>query len=290
MKLSKFAAMGLGLFACTALALAQDPKAPAAGAGTQPKTKTGAQVKPGTNPPPAAGAPATKPAAAPSGPELTKKASYAIGLGFGQQIKEQELALDPDQVLAGLRAGLTGAKPQMTEAEIETVMDAFREAFIAQQAAKMQAEAAKNAKEGADFLAANKAKPGVQATKSGLQYQVLKPGTGASPKATDVVKVHYKGTLLDGTEFDSSYKTGEPVEFPLNRVIPGWTEGVQLMKLNGQTRLFVPAELAYGEAGSPPAIPPNSTLIFDIELLGITPGAPAPAAAPAGGNAVPKSN
>ena len=114
------------------------------------------------------------------------------------------------------------------------------------------------------------AEPGAQKTASGLVYRELKPGTGASPKATDTVKVHYRGTLLDGTEFDSSYKTNEPVEFPLNAVIPCWTEGVQLMKVGGKSRLVCPANIAYGDRGAPPVIPPGATLIFEIELLGIT--------------------
>jgi FKBP-type peptidyl-prolyl cis-trans isomerase len=271
MKFSKFAAIGLGLIAGTALVFAQDPKAPQAPAAP------GATQKP----------------AAPI-PDLKNKASYAIGLGFGQNIKEQGLELDPEQVLAGLRDGITGAQAKMTDEEIETVMNAFRDEFIAQQAAKSKAEAEKNSKEGAAFLASNKAKAGVKTTQSGLQIQELKPGTGPTPKATDVVKVHYKGTLLDGTEFDSSYKRDEPAVFPLNRVIPGWTEGVQLMKVGGQARLFIPSALAYGEDGQPPVIPPNSTLIFDIELLGIepNPAATAPAPAPAGGaapKAVPKA-
>jgi FKBP-type peptidyl-prolyl cis-trans isomerase len=283
MKVSKFAAMGLGLFACTALALAQDPKAPAAGAGTQ--------TQPATRPAAGAGAAgaaapagAQKPAAGPAG-DLTKQASYAIGLSFGQNFKEQGLGLDLDQVVAGLRDGLSDAQPKMTEEECQTVLIEFQKAVF-------EGQKAKNLAEATAFFAANKGKPGVQATKSGLQYQVLKAGTGANPKLTDVVKVNYKGTLLDGTVFDSSYDSGSPIEFPLGQVIKGWQEGIQLAKVGGQIRLFVPPALAYGEIGSPPAIPPNSALIFDVELLDTrpapaspTPGSPPPnAGTPKGGS------
>lgn len=120
---------------------------------------------------------------------------------------------------------------------------------------------------GEAFLKENAKKEGVKTTASGLQYQVLKEGDGKAPKATDVVKVHYKGTLLDGKEFDSSYKGGQPIEFPLNRVIPGWTEGVQLMKEGAKYKFFIPAKLAYGERGAGGVIPPNATLIFEVELL-----------------------
>jgi FKBP-type peptidyl-prolyl cis-trans isomerase len=124
-----------------------------------------------------------------------------------------------------------------------------------------------NLEQGQAFLKANASKPGVQTTPSGLQYLVLEEGKGKSPKATDTVLVHYKGNLLDGTEFDSSYKRNEPISFPLNGVIPGWTEGVQLMKEGGKIRLFIPSNLAYGSRGAGGVIPPDSTLVFDIELL-----------------------
>jgi FKBP-type peptidyl-prolyl cis-trans isomerase len=128
----------------------------------------------------------------------------------------------------------------------------------------------KSKKEGEDFLAANKSKEGVKTTASGLQYKVLKEGKGPKPKSTDTVKVHYRGTLLDGTEFDSSYKRGEPVEFPLDQVIKGWTEGLQLMPAGSKYQFWIPANLAYGEPGNR-GIPPNSTLIFEVELLEIVP-------------------
>ncbi len=125
------------------------------------------------------------------------------------------------------------------------------------------------AEKGTQFLAENAKREGVKSTASGLQYEVLTEGTGKTPAASDTVEVHYRGTLIDGTEFDSSYKRGEPISFPLNRVIPGWTEGVQLMKEGGKTRLFIPSELAYGKRGAPGAIGPDETLIFDIELIAV---------------------
>lgn len=263
MKRSPFAAVGLGLVVGTSFVMAQD-------------------APPAAKPAQAKGA-----AAAPASANLTADASYAIGLGFGQNIKEQGLELDLNQVLAGLKDGMTAAKPRLTEAQMEQVMTAFRDQFVAQQTAKAKAVGEKNKADGAKFLAENAAKPGVKTTKSGLQYQITAEGNGPAPKATDIVKVNYRGTLLDGTEFDSSYKRNEPIEFPLNRVIPGWTEGLQLMKKGGKARLFIPSELAYGENPPGGTIGPNAVLVFDIELLDVT---PAPAAAPGGlpGGAQPK--
>jgi FKBP-type peptidyl-prolyl cis-trans isomerase FkpA/FKBP-type peptidyl-prolyl cis-trans isomerase FklB len=148
------------------------------------------------------------------------------------------------------------------------------------QMAKMEAEGKANKDKGEKFLAENKSKPGVKTTASGLQYLVLTEGKGKSPKATDTVTVHYKGTLIDGTQFDSSYDRGQPAEFPLDRVIKGWTEGLQTMKVGGKSRLFVPSDIAYGPQGRP-GIPPNSTLIFDVELVDIAKPAKAEAPKPA---------
>lgn len=250
MKVSKYAAIGLVLAAGTALVVAQDDPA------TKPQEKAAAPI-----------------------PDLKPKASYILGHSFGKNFRDQEVDLDVDALLKGVRDGIAGAQPEMSEAEVEQVMNAFRDQFVAQQTARMEAIAAKNLKEGQDFLAQNKTKEGVKTTESGLQYQILEPGTGPSPRATDTVKVHYRGTLIDGTEFDSSYKRGEPIEFPLNRVIPGWTEGLQLMKAGGKGRLFIPSELAYRDRAQGDEIGPNSVLIFDIELLDVTP-AQAPAGAP----------
>lgn len=213
----------------------------------------------------------TKPAAAAAplkGKELTDKAGYAIGVDFGKRLKP--LAdFDLEQIFRGIRDGFAG-KSELTEAATQDVMQAFRQVMNAKQEEAAKSAADKNAKEGAAFLAANKAKPGVKVTASGLQYKVLKEGTGATPKATDEVSVHYRGTLLDGTEFDSSIKRNMPAEFPVGGVIKGWIEALQLMKVGSKWQLFIPSQLAYGANGTPDrTIGPNATLVFEVELLGI---------------------
>jgi FKBP-type peptidyl-prolyl cis-trans isomerase FklB len=157
----------------------------------------------------------------------------------------------------------------MTDQDINKVMQAFQKVMKKQQNEKNAADAAKNKKAGKEFLEQNKKKDGVVELPDGLQYKVLKKGTGASPKATDKVKVNYTGTLINGKEFDSSYKRGQPAEFPLNNVIPGWTEALQMMKVGGKWKLFIPSDLAYGDQGRGSVIPPGATLIFEVELLDI---------------------
>jgi FKBP-type peptidyl-prolyl cis-trans isomerase FklB len=208
------------------------------------------------------------------------KVSYAIGLNIGMNLSRQKVALNPDAFSAGLKDGLAG-KRQMTEAEVKDTMTAFQKDLEN----KQKAAAENNVKEGEKFLTENKKKEGVKTTPSGLQYKVINEGTGAQPKATDTVTVNYRGTLIDGTEFDSSYKRGEPATFPLNAVIRGWTEGLQLMKVGSKYQLFVPPNLAYGDRAVGPDITPNSTLIFDVELLGVKPpqsssASPAPSGSP----------
>jgi FKBP-type peptidyl-prolyl cis-trans isomerase FklB len=207
------------------------------------------------------------------------KSSYAIGLNIGMNFSRQKVALNPDAFAAGLKDGLAG-KRQMTEAEVRDTMTAFQKDLED----KQKAAAANNVKEGEKFLAENKKKEGVKTTPSGLQYKVIKEGTGPQPKATDTVTVNYRGTLIDGTEFDSSYKRGEPATFPLNAVIRGWTEGLQLMKVGSKYQFFIPSNLAYGDRAVGPDISPNSTLIFDVELLGVKPpqssASPAPSGSP----------
>lgn len=197
-----------------------------------------------------------------------QKLGYIIGMDIGKSLREQGAEVDIDTLLEAVRATYDGKELAMTEEEASVV----RQEYVARRQAEQQAEAdaigAKNAAEGAAFLAANKSKEGVKATDSGLQYKVITMGDGAKPVATDTVKVHYRGTLLDGTEFDSSYSRNEPITFALDRVIPGWTEGVQLMPIGSKFVFYVPSELAYGEAGGGP-IPPNSTLQFEVELLDI---------------------
>lgn len=194
--------------------------------------------------------------------------SYAIGVNMAEYIKSMPLELDGSLVIRGMQEMLAGAsamQPDEYRAAMELCQKKMQEAGNAQMAKIAEA----NAAEGAAFLAANAKKDGVKATESGLQYQVVSEGNGAKPAATDKVRVHYTGTLLDGTEFDSSVRRGEPAEFMLNQVIPGWTEGLQLMNVGSKYRFFIPAELAYGARGAGEAIGPNSTLIFDVELLDV---------------------
>ena len=210
------------------------------------------------------------------------KVSYSIGLDIGSTLKKQKVDINADALSAGLRDALSGAKPQMTDEQIkETMMTFSKELADKQQAASREA-GQKNATEGEKFLAENKTKPGVKTTASGLQYKVLKEGTGASPKETDTVVTHYRGTLLDGTEFDSSYKRNEPASFPVNGVIRGWSEALQLMKKGGKYQLFIAPNLAYGPRGAGQEIGPNATLIFEVELIDIKPAAATPASSPAG--------
>ncbi len=203
---------------------------------------------------------------------LKDKVSYAIGLSIGKNMKQDNVELDPDLLLRGLKDALSGAKPLLTEAQIQEAMVAFQKEMQAKAAEARKASGEKSKKEGEEFLAANKKAAGVVTLPSGLQYKIIKKGNGkVSPKATDTVVTHYRGTLLDGTEFDSSIKRGEPAEFEVGGVIPGWTEALQLMKVGDKWELYVPAELAYGERGAGRAIGPNATLVFEVELLEIKP-------------------
>ena len=199
-------------------------------------------------------------------PDLTnpkQKTSYAIGLDIATALKRQDIDVDAKAVIAGIADGFAG-KPALTEEEQKAaIMDLQKSAMEKQRAAVET-----NLKAGEAFLAENAKKEGVKVTASGLQYKVIKSGTGPSPKMTDVVKVHYHGTLIDGTVFDSSVRRNTPATFPVNGVIPGWTEALQLMKVGDKWKLFIPAKLAYGENGPGP-IGPNSVLIFEVELLGI---------------------
>ena len=190
--------------------------------------------------------------------------------------------LNPEAILRGMKDGLSAAKPLLTEEEMRTTMTEYSKTMMEKQQATNREAAAKNKEEGAKFLAENKSKPGVKTTASGLQYKVVKEGTGKVPKETDTVVTNYRGTLINGTEFDSSYKRNEPTSFPVNRVIKGWTEALQMMKVGSKYLLFIPSELAYGERGAPGGgIGPNETLIFEIELLDIKNPTPAPKTSPA---------
>src|SRR5256886_1971466 len=191
------------------------------------------------------------------------KSSYAIGLNIGMNFNKQKIAINPDVFVTGVKDGLAG-KPQMTEAEVRETMTNLEKDMEN----KQKEAGEKNAKDGEKFLAENKKKEGVKTTASGLQYKVIKEGSGAQPKATDTVTVNYRGTLINGTEFDSSYKRGQPATFPVNGVIKGWTEALQLMKVGSKYQLFIPSNLAYGEQGRH-GIPPSSALIFEVELMDV---------------------
>lgn len=201
--------------------------------------------------------------------------SYSIGISVGkdlqQTFKGEGLDVNLAMVLRGIADAING-KQVLTDAQIQVALQQLEEIAQAKQAqrgALTQQQAAKNKAEGDAFLAANAKKPGIKTTPSGLQYQVLKMGTGPRPKATNTVRTHYHGTLINGKVFDSSVQRNEPVEFPVSGVIPGWTEALQLMPVGSKWRLFIPSKLAYGERGAGDAIGPNATLIFDVELLNI---------------------
>lgn len=196
-----------------------------------------------------------------------QKISYSVGVSIGSNFKKQDLDFDIEVLTKGMKDALKGGDLLLTESEMQTVMMNFQKSARAKMEEKAKVAGDKNKKEGETFLAANAKKEGVKVLPSGLQYKVLKEGSGESPKATDRVSTNYKGTLIDGTEFDSSYKRGEPATFPVNGVIKGWTEALQLMKPGAKWQLFVPSELAYGENGASPMITPNATLIFEVELL-----------------------
>ncbi len=200
-----------------------------------------------------------------------EKVSYSIGLDIGSTFKKQYMDVDMDVLMRGLKDGMSGAKPAMSEEEVRATMTAYSKTMMEKQAQRTKESAATNLEKGQKFLEENKSKEGVKTTASGLQYKVLTEGNGPSPKDTDTVVTNYRGTTIDGKEFDSSYKRNEPATFPVNRVIKGWTEALQMMKTGSKYQLFIPANLAYGERGAGQDIGPNSTLIFEVELLEIKP-------------------
>lgn len=197
------------------------------------------------------------------------KASYSIGVDVGQTFGKQNLELIPEITARGLEDGMKGSDLMLTKEEMEETLQKFSEEMMAKQNSVMSEAGEKNKKEGEEFLAANKDKEGVITTASGLQYKVITEGAGRTPKATDTVETHYRGTLIDGKEFDSSYSRGQPATFPVSGVIPGWTEALLLMKEGSKWQLFIPSDLAYGPRGAGGDIGPNATLIFDIELISI---------------------
>ncbi len=193
------------------------------------------------------------------------KMSYIIGMDIGNNLKTQSIDVEPNILAKGVKDALTGGKPLLTEQEIRETMTAFQN----EMKVKQEVVARKNKEQGDSFLAENKKKEGVKTLQSGLQYKVIKVGVGKKPKLNDYVTTHYRGTLIDGTEFDSSYKRGQPATFQVSGVIPGWTEALQLMETGAKWQLFIPPNLAYGERGSGGVIGPNATLIFEIELISI---------------------
>jgi FKBP-type peptidyl-prolyl cis-trans isomerase len=212
-------------------------------------------------------------AAKPATPLVLKtqkdKFSYALGMKMGENLHKQAVPVDPAILARGLRDALAGGKTQLTDEEAQAALGAVQNDLRKKQQEKMEAASAVNKKEGDAFLATNKAKEGVVTLPSGLQYKILTAGTGPKPAATDSVVCNYRGTLIDGKEFDSSYKRGEPVTFTVNGVIKGWTEALQLMPVGSKWQLFIPADLAYGDRGAGADIGPGSTLIFEVELLSI---------------------
>ena len=243
---------------------ATTPTAPAA---TTPKTSTSAKapVKKAATP--------AKSATATALTTRTQKFSYALGMDIGSKVgpslKKQSVEVDPNLVSQGLKDAMSGAKTRLTEQEAQAVLTEMQAEVNKQRQEQAQKAAAANKSEGEAFLAANKAKEGVVTLPSGLQYKILKEGTGPKPTPSDTVVCNYRGTLINGTEFDSSAKHGEAAKFGVGQVIKGWTEALQLMPVGSKWQLFVPSSLAYGERGAGGDIGPDATLIFDVELLSI---------------------
>ena len=258
-----------------------------------------AQNPPAKGPAQAPAATASKPATAKSGQTSATKApasrtletpkdklSYSIGMNIGKSLKRDNVEVDPDLLLRGVKDVLGGGTPLMTDEEAQSTLNELQADLRKKQEQEVQQVAETNKKEGEAFLAANKTKAGVVALPSGLQYKILQEGTGPKPTAADTVTVNYRGTLVNGTEFDSSYKRGQPASFPVGGIIKGWTEALLLMPVGSKWQLFIPPDLAYGQRQAGPTIGPNSTLVFEVELLSIqakpaVPAAPAPAAKPA---------
>ncbi len=228
-----------------------------------------AQQSSATQSAPAAKAPASGSASSSTLTTPKEKLSYAIGMNIGKNLHRDGVDVDPKLLSQGLKDGLAGGQTEMTDQEAQAAVAELQANMRKKQEEKMSQSAETNKKEGDAFLAANKAKEGVVTLPSGLQYKILKVGTGPKPTATDSVVCNYRGTLINGTEFDSSYKRGQPATFPVNGVIKGWTEALQLMPVGSKWQLFVPPDLAYGTRGAGNEIPPNATLIFEVELESI---------------------
>lgn len=213
---------------------------------------------------------AAKPATAPAAAYKTEadKAAYGIGYFTGKANVQHLESLNVDAYVAGFRDAYAKKSPVMSEEELQAVLESFKQKLAAEAMAKAEQQAAANKQKADEYLAKHGKEPGVTTTASGLQYEVLTTGSGAKPKPTDIVKVHYHGTLIDGSVFDSSVQRGEPASFQIDQVIDGWVEGLQLMPVGSKYRLTIPPALAYGDQGAGP-IPPNSVLVFEVELLNI---------------------
>jgi len=253
---------------------ASSPQAPATPAAKPPAAKTGTTTT------------AKKPAVPLTLKTQKEKASYAIGMNIGKSMHRDAVDIDTSILLRGLKDGMSGAKPLITDDEAKAALTALQADLRKKQEEKLQVEGDTNKKAGDAYLAENKTKDGVVTLPSGLQYKVLTEGTGPKPTATDTVVCNYKGALLDNTEFDSSYKRGQPATFPVSNVINGWKEALQLMPVGSKWQLVVPSDLAYGPRGGPQGsgIGPNATLVFEVELISIKPKAelqtPKPAPSP----------
>ena len=195
--------------------------------------------------------------------------SYAIGQNIGVNFKQQKIEVDPTIMAAGLRDVLNDAETKLSEQDAQQIWMSYQQELMAAQQQEREQAGAKNKEEGAAWLAENAKKEGVQVTESGLQYKVIEMGDGPTPSADDQVRVHYRGRFIDGEQFDSSYDRGEPAEFPVGGVIPGWTEALQMMPVGSKWEVYIPSDLGYGPQGMGQNIPPHATLIFEVELLGI---------------------
>jgi len=202
---------------------------------------------------------------------LEDRVSYGIGMNIGRDFKQQDLKINPELVARGISDSMAGKETLLSEEEVQATIAELQKQLQAKREVQMKEMGEKNKVEGTKFLAENAKQDGVKTTDSGLQYLVIEAGSGPVPKADDKVSVNYRGTLVDGTEFDSSYKRGQPATFPVSGVIKGWTEVLQLMKEGAKYKVFIPSDLAYGERGAAPVIGPNATLIFEVELLKVNP-------------------
>jgi len=276
--MSKTTFIGISLAAAGLFLAASTPaqQTPAANSPTTPPAaaKPATAAKPAQAPAPKTGAATAKTQAPLTLKTQKEKASYAIGMNIGKNLKRDSVEIDAAMLYRALKDALAGNKLLLTDEEAKAALMALQTEVRAKEEAKVKAAGVENKKTGETFLAANKTKEGVVTLPSGLQYKIIKEGTGPKPTAEDTVLCHYRGTLVDNTEFDSSYKRGEPLKIPVGGVIKGWTEAIQLMPVGSKWQLYIPSDLAYGERGAPGSpIGPNSALIFDVELISIEPKA-----------------